>query len=200
MKQTTPPIITLPHSDLRRSSEDARPEDASTKDLIAAMEAATLEWERHRPHEIAVALAAVQIGVLKKVIVVRHSFKDRSDQRFDVFLNPRITRYEGVPEIEMEGCLSVKDMYIEVKRYPKIKVRAQTPEGVSVKFIAKGFLARVIQHEVDHTHGLVTVDRADEESVFYQMDSKGHMVPLTPVERASFLDNIGGQKPPELVP
>jgi peptide deformylase len=197
MKHIPTTIITLPHPDLRRSSQDARPEDASTQTLIASMESATLEWERHRPHEIAVALAAVQIGILKKVIVVRHSFKDRSDQRFDVFLNPRITRYEGEPEIEMEGCLSVKDMYIEIKRYPKIKVKAQTPDGLAVKFIAKGFLARVIQHEVDHTHGIVTVDRADEDSIFYQMDGKGHMFPLTPKQQAQFLTTAGGKKPPE---
>ncbi len=192
MKQSVATIITLPHPDLRRSSREVRPEEAATRKLITTMEAATLEWESRRPHEIAVALAAVQIGVRKKVIIVRHSFKDRVDQRFDVFLNPQITRYEGAPEIEMEGCLSVKDMYIEVRRYPKIKVKAQTPEGRTVKFIAKGFLARVIQHEVDHTHGVVTVDRADEHSTFFRMDDKGHMYPLTLPQKAAFLETAGG--------
>jgi peptide deformylase len=190
MKTTAPPIITLPHVTLRRLSKIVQAHDDDTVKLIAAMEAATLGWEHQRPHEIAVALAAVQIGILKKAIIVRHSFKDRSDQRFDVFLNPRITRYEGAPEIEMEGCLSVKDMYIEVARYPKIKVKAETAEGKPIKFIAKGFLARVIQHEVDHTHGIMTVDRAGEESIFYRMDSQGHMKPLTPKDRDVFLKTV----------
>lgn len=191
MKTTTPPILTLPHATLRRVSKTVQVQDDDTAELVAAMETATLEWEHQRPHEIAVALAAVQIGILKNAIIVRHSFKDRSDQRFDIFLNPRITRYEGKPEIEMEGCLSVKDMYIEVARYPKVKVKAETPEGKSIKFIAKGFLARVIQHEVDHTHGIMTVDRADEESIFYRMDHQGRMQPLTPKETKAFLKAVG---------
>lgn len=190
VKNKPSPIITLPHPALCRPSANVEPTASETQKTIAAMKAATIAWENDRPHEIAVALAAVQIAKNMRIVIVRHSFKDRSLQEFDAFLNPEISRVEGEPKVGLEGCLSVKDMYIEVERYPKVKVKATTPDGRNIKFIAKGFLARVLQHEIDHTKGLTIVDRADDSSRYCKLDSNGQMQMLSGSEVSGFLKNM----------
>ena len=176
-------IVTLPTPNLRQPSEAVTfPLSNTVNQLIEDMKQATLDWEASRPHEFGVALAATQIGINERVVIVRQSFRDKSNHEFDIFINPEITRFEGKIQYEHEGCLSVKDVYGMVGRYEKIKVKAQNEHGKTVKFIAKGFLARVFQHEIDHTNGITFVDKIGSEGTFLKLEPSGEM---TEVEGAA---------------
>ncbi|MDT4859448.1 Peptide deformylase [compost metagenome] len=88
-------------------------------------------------------------------------------------------KYEGEVEYDFEGCLSVSHVYGKVPRYTKIRVKALDIDGNEVRLRADGFLARVIQHEVDHTNGIVFIDHIrDNTEAFYTLDEKGELQPL----------------------
>jgi peptide deformylase len=94
-----------------------------------------------------------------------------------VFINPEIVKYEGEPRDCMEGCLSVKDLYGVVKRYPKVKIKALNLDGEPVRLTATDFLAEVFQHEIDHTNGIVFVDRVEDISKLHHIDADGQLTP-----------------------
>lgn len=172
-------IITLPNVHLRQKSEKIRQITDDTLTLIKNMTDAALDWEASRPHEISAALAAVQIDALERVIIVRSDFDDKASNEFTTLINPEIVKYEGTLVEDYEGCLSVKNIYGKVPRYSKIRVRAINTEGQEVRFKAEGFLARVIQHEIDHTNGIVFIDHIkDSVKAFYTLDAKGELEPL----------------------
>lgn len=172
-------IITLPNAHLRERSAKVQSIDDATTQLIDAMTAAALDWEASRPHEISAALAAVQIDALQRVVIVRSDFEDKESDEFTTLINPEIVKYEGKLVDDYEGCLSVKDVYGKVPRYSKIRVKAINTEGQEVRFKAEGFLARVIQHEIDHTNGIVFIDHIkDSPKAFYHLDDKGELEPL----------------------
>lgn len=172
-------IITLPNPHLRQRSQKVTTIDQSTLQIIDDMLAATLDWEASRPHEVAVALAAVQIDKLVRIIIVREDFDDKNNQNFTVLINPEIVKYEGKIVYDQEGCLSVKDVYGKVPRYSKIRVRALDIHGNKVHFkVADQFLSRVIQHEIDHTNGICFVDHiAHSKDAFSLLNSAGDLEP-----------------------
>lgn len=171
-------IITLPNAHLREVSTRVSVDDAA-RSLVKEMTDAALDWEASRPHEISAALAAVQIDRLERVIIVRSDFDDKTSREFTALINPEIVKYEGSIEADYEGCLSVKDIYGKVPRHTKIRVRALDIDGNEVRFKADGFLARVIQHEIDHTKGIVFIDHIkDQTDAFYQLDEKGELEAL----------------------
>ena len=170
-------IITLPHADLRKRSAKIHVITDETLQLIQDMQSAALDWEDSRPHEVAVALAAVQIDRLERVVIVRADFDDKDNREFIVLINPEISKREGKPVVEHEGCLSVRDVYGMVPRYPKIRVRALSADGVEVRIKAEGFIARILQHEIDHTNGIVFVDHIENDrDAFYHLTPSGEMV------------------------
>lgn len=172
-------LITLPNKNLRIKSSKVTLIDSTLLDLINQMEVATLEWEASREHEVGVALAAVQIDSLTRVIVIRNNFEDKSDQTFQIFINPEITKFEGTFEEDYEGCLSIKDIYGKVPRYTKVRVKALNIEGKEVRVKADGFLARVFQHEIDHTNGIVFIDHIkDNTDAFFELTDTGKLEPL----------------------
>ena len=172
-------IITLPNSHLRQRSKKIGVISDDVKQLVADMEAATLDWEDHREHEVGVALAAVQIDKLYRVVVIRNNFDDKSDRSFITLINPEITKHEGPDVEDFEGCLSVKDIYGKVKRAQKVKVKALNIYGKEVRMSAEGFLARVLQHEIDHTNGKLFVDHIKgKEDKFYKLKDSGKLDPL----------------------
>lgn len=171
-------IITLPDPRLHERSKRVGHVDPQIRQLAEDMMAATLDWEAGREHEHGVALAAVQVGQLWRMIVVREDFEDKTNRRFGVFINPEIVKYEGEPEEDLEGCLSVKDIYGQVARHPKVKVKALNLDGQSVRLTVTGFLARVFQHEIDHTNGLVFVDRVSDAAKLFTLEPDGSFSPL----------------------
>lgn len=172
-------IITLPHAHLRQKSRRILTVTDDVKTLAQDMTDAAIDWENSRPHEISAALAAVQIDRLERVVIVRSDFDHKDQQDFTVLINPEIVKYEGDIEADYEGCLSVKDIYGKVPRHTKVRVKALDIEGKPVKFKADGFLARVIQHEIDHTNGILFIDHIrDDKEAFYELDDNGELQPI----------------------
>lgn len=172
-------IITLPNDRLRQKSVKIHVVDDTTLKLIENMVSASLDWEDSRPHEISAALAAIQVNELSKVVIIRSDFDDKENRDFTALINPEIIKYEGKITYEHEGCLSVNKVYGSVPRASKIRVRALDINGNQVRFKAEGFLARVIQHEVDHTNGILFVDHIkDTPDAFYELDKNGKLQPL----------------------
>lgn len=172
-------IIKLPNQHLRQKSKKIHVVTDTTIKLIENMTQAALDWEDSRPHEISAALAAVQIDHLERIIIIRSDFDDKNARDFTAFINPEIVKYEGEKIADYEGCLSVGGVYGKVPRYNKVRVKALTPEGQEIRFKAEGFLARVIQHEIDHTNGIVFIDHIhDDTKAFYTLDEKGELQPL----------------------
>lgn len=172
-------IITLPHDHLRDRSKKVGSVTDEIKQIVANMEAATLDWEDSREHEVGVALAAIQIDQPYRIIIIRNDFEKREDRTFTVFINPVITKYEGVIEEDFEGCLSVRDLYGKVPRYSKVRVKAIGLDGREFKATAEGFLARVFQHEIDHTNGKMFIDHIKNKSqAFYRLTGDGKLEPL----------------------
>lgn len=104
-----------------------------------------------------VGLAAPQIDIPLQLCVIDISPKE-GPKNLIVLANPKIVSGEG-EEIDEEGCLSVREFFSKVPRYTKIQVEAQNLKGESVSFTAKDYFARVIQHEIDHLHGTLFIDR-----------------------------------------
>ena len=172
-------IITLPNSHLREKSERVREINDNVVKLVDEMTNAALDWEASRPHEISAALAAVQLDRLDRVVIVRSDFDDKESRGFTALINPEIVKYEGTLVTDYEGCLSVSNVYGKVPRHSKIRVKAIDLEGNEIRFKAEGFLARVIQHEIDHTLGTVFIDHIQgQEKAFYTLDEKGELQPL----------------------
>jgi peptide deformylase len=171
-------LITLPNPHLRERSKKVGFIGEDIRELIAAMEKATLDWEDSRDHEVGVALAAVQIDQLHRVVVIRNNFDDKSDRTFRVFINPEITKYEGEVVADYEGCLSIKNVYGLVPRHSKVRVKALDLNGEEVRLTAEGFLARVFQHEIDHTNGIVFIDHIkDDPQAFFVLTDEGKLEP-----------------------
>lgn len=177
-------LIKLPHPNLRERSKKVGMITDEIKKIIADMESATLEWEDTREHEVGVALAAVQINVLRRIVIIRNNFDNKNDRSFRIFINPKIVKYDGDVVEEYEGCLSVKELYGKVPRYSKVKVTALNEAGKEIRVTAEGFLARVFQHEIDHTNGILFVDRIkDNPEQFHKLGATGKIEQLTDKER-----------------
>jgi len=177
-------IIVLPHDSLRKRSKRVPVVDEATLKLADDMKSVTLDWEDSREHEVGVALAAVQVNSLHRVIVIREDFNDKENTNFQVYINPKIVKYEGVIEEDFEGCLSVVNVYGKVPRHTKVRVKALGVDGKEIRLRAEGFLARVFQHEIDHTVGKLFVDliqHTPEE--FYRLGEDGSIQKLSDSER-----------------
>lgn len=179
MAYTRKNIINLPNKHLRERSDKVGLITDDIKQLVGNMQSATLDWEDNREHEIGVALAAIQIDKKLKVVIIRNNFEDKSDRSFQVLINPQITKHEGEPVADFEGCLSIKDIYGKVPRYPKVKIKSTNLDGKEVRMSAEGFLARVLQHEIDHTTGVLFIDhiKSDPEA-FFTLTESGKLEPL----------------------
>ena len=172
-------IITLPNPHLRQKSTRVHVITDDVKQLVTDMTDASIDWEESRPHEISAALAAVQIDRLERVVIIRSDFDDKTNQEFIPLINPEIVKGEGPMIEDYEGCLSVNGFYGKVPRYGKIRVKALDITGNEVRIKAEGFLARVLQHEIDHTNGIVFIDHIhDKKDAFYRLNDKGELDPL----------------------
>jgi len=180
MTATKNDIIALPRPELRQRSKKINEITPEIRQIVEDMKAATLDWERSREHEVGVALAAVQINQLYRVVIIRDNPDDKKDDGFTVFINPEITKYEGTIKSDFEGCLSITDIYGKVPRYSKIRVKAMDLEGKAFRATAEDFLARVLQHEIDHTNGKVFIDHIKgKPQAFYKLTETGDLKKLS---------------------
>lgn len=172
-------IIALPNPHLRQKSKRVGVITDEIKQIVANMEVATIDWDQSREHEVGVALAAVQIDQLYKIVVIRNNYDDKDDHSFTVFINPEIVKREGEIKEEFEGCLSVPDVYGKVPRHQKVKVKALDMNGKEFRVTAEGFLARIFQHEIDHCSGIVFIDNIkDNPQAFFKLGADGKLEPL----------------------
>lgn len=149
-------IITVPNEVLRRKSHKVTAFDKEMQKLVDDM----VQTMREAP---GVGLAAPQINVPLRLIVVEYEEdddKEDSPKRLYIVANPEITVVGEETELGIEGCLSIPGLIGEVERNLEIVVRGQNRHGKPVKIKAKGWLARIFQHEIDHLDGVLYTDRA----------------------------------------
>lgn len=143
-------IIILPDKRLRRPSEPVKHVDAGVRKLVSDM----FDTMYKAP---GIGLAAIQIGVGKRVITLDLSKKE-DNQEPQVFINPEITWASDKTAKYEEGCLSIPEYYEEVERPAEVKVKYMDLDGKKHEIEAKGLLATCLQHEIDHTNGVLFID------------------------------------------
>ncbi|MBI5184100.1 MAG: peptide deformylase [Nitrospinae bacterium] len=105
-----------------------------------------------------IGLAAPQIGVSVRIIVVDMSLKEINMPPLSL-INPEISESENKMSIKEEGCLSIPEIFGEISRSERIEVKGLDIEGKEIVISAEGFLARIFQHEIDHLNGFLFWDR-----------------------------------------
>lgn len=150
-------IVTHPNDVLRRKAHKVQDFGKDLQVLIGEM----IETMRAEP---GVGLAAPQVAVSLRLIVVEYGEEENPEvpPRLYVMANPEITRTSAETEKGVEGCLSIPGYVGEVERAAEIVVRGQNRFGKPMKVKAKGWLARIFQHEIDHLNGVLFIDRTDK--------------------------------------
>ena len=143
-------IIKLPDKRLRLVSEPVKQVDAGIRKLVDDM----FETMYKAP---GIGLAAIQVGVAKRVITLDLSKKE-DDHEPQVFINPEILWQSEERAKFEEGCLSIPDYYEEVERPAEVKVKYLDLAGKKREIDAKGLLATCLQHEIDHINGVLFID------------------------------------------
>ena len=144
------PLVILPDARLRLKSEPVGPVTDEVRRLAADM----LQTMYDAP---GVGLAAIQIGVAKRVVTIDTS-KDEDARRPQIFLDPEIVWSSEEKRVYDEGCLSIPDYNGEVERPDRVRVRFRGLDGNSQEIEADGLLATCIQHEIDHLNGTLFID------------------------------------------
>ena len=143
-------IIKLPDKRLRLVSEPVKQIDAGIRKLVDDM----FETMYKAP---GIGLAAIQVGVAKRVITMDLSKKE-DDHTPQVFINPEILWQSEERAKFEEGCLSIPEYYEEVERPAEVKVKYLDLAGKKREIDAKGLLATCLQHEIDHINGVLFID------------------------------------------
>ncbi len=144
-------ILTYPDPELKKISEPVEEVDENIKTLIDDM----FETMYDAP---GIGLAAPQVGVLKRVIVLDIGERDGGQGARLALVNPEIISSAGETTFE-EGCLSVPEFTADVVRAAEVKVIGMNRKGESVEIEAGGLMAIALQHEIDHLDGILFVDR-----------------------------------------
>jgi peptide deformylase len=144
-------VLTYPNKFLQQPTKPVENIDEVIQKLVADMAETMYEAP-------GVGLAAIQVGSDKQVLVYDEKPAE-NERRYGVIINPRIIETEGIIISENEGCLSVPDFRSDVKRAARIVVEGVDRDGKSLRFEADGFLAIVLQHEIDHLNGTLFIDR-----------------------------------------
>ena len=144
-------IIESPDPILSTVCEPCVPGDKSLKKLAKQMERAMYAND-------GVGLAAPQVGVSKRIIVIDVSPEDVRDPL--VLVNPEIVELSGEPEIDEEGCLSCPGISVPIERKTWAKVRYYDLDGEEWEIEGDGLLARCLQHEIDHLNGITLFESA----------------------------------------
>ena len=177
-------IITTPDGRLREKSEKVRQIDDEVLGVISDMRKLSLDWEKEHPYELSAAMAAPQMGVLKRIIIIRDDMEDKKNATFTALINPEVIRADGKIVTGDEGCLSVPEIYGKVPRHYKVRVKAKLEDGTEVRIKATGELARTLLHEIDHLNGILFIDHIkDDPKAFYRMNSKGDLEPVKDYEK-----------------
>lgn len=152
-------IITEEDPRLREKSIKVRKVDDEVRRLASSMRE-TMDAAK------GVGLAAPQLGILRRIIVVgiQAGLDHEDDPAVDLALvNPEIVRSSG-RQVGPEGCLSIPNWVGDVPRWMNVTVKARDLDDKEVRIKARGYLARVLQHEIDHLDGILFIDRIEDRS------------------------------------
>ncbi len=153
-------IIQVEHPVLRRKAQEIKSFDKDLQKLIDDM----IETMRDAP---GVGLAAPQVNVSQRVIVVEFGSEAEGDEEVEipkklhVVVNPEISRASNETIVAVEGCLSVPEWIGDVERSSSVTVIGKSRRGQPIKIKAEDWLARIFQHEIDHVNGILFLDRAE---------------------------------------
>lgn len=148
-------IVAIPEPVLRRKAHKITTFDKDLQILVDDM----IETMRQAP---GVGLAAPQINISNRLIVVEFGDEENEEapKKLFVLANPELTYLSEEKETGVEGCLSVPGIVGEVERYNEVLVKGLNRHGKPTRIKAKGWLARIFQHEIDHLDGILYTDRA----------------------------------------
>jgi len=155
-------IVTLPEPVLRRKARAVTKFDKNLQTLIDDM----IDTMRDAP---GVGLAAPQVGVSERVIVVEYAEPEEVEEgeepievepKLYVMVNPEIVKSSPETVIGVEGCLSIPALVGEVERAQEVRIKGLNRYGQPMKLKVDGWLARIFQHEIDHINGVVFTDHA----------------------------------------
>jgi peptide deformylase len=140
---------------------------AELRNLVKTMQA-TLAKE-----DDGVALAAPQIGVSKRMFVIAPSaYEEDAKWKPLVFINPKLTKMSKKTEERQEGCLSVRWIYGKTNRHISATVEAYDVDGRKFSFGAKGLIAHIFQHEIDHLDGILFIDHGFDFEEYTEAEVK----------------------------
>jgi peptide deformylase len=143
-------ILILPDKRLRLVSEPVKKIDADVKKLVEDM----FETMYDAP---GIGLAAIQVGVPWRIVTMDLSKKD-DDREQRVLINPQVVWSSDEKNVHEEGCLSIPEFYEEVERPAQVRVKYLDLAGKEQELEASGLLATCLQHEIDHTNGVLFID------------------------------------------
>lgn len=176
-------IITTPDPRLREPSKKVGKITDETLQIIADMRALSLAWEKEHPYELSAAMAAPQMGVNQRIIIIRDDMEDKDNATYTALIDPEVIKTDGKVIKDQEGCLSVPQIYGLVPRPSKVRIKAKLEDGREVRIRATGELARTLLHEIDHLNGILFIDHIkDDPTAFYEMDDQGELQPITDYE------------------
>lgn len=145
-------IITNPNPILRKKSKKISKKDIGSKEMIGLY----LDMEKLMLEKDGVGLAAPQIGKNIRLCVIN------TKEGPKCLLNPKITKKSWAKEVGEEGCLSIPNVFGQVRRHKKITCEYIDKNKKIIKLNADGLLARVMQHEIDHLDGVLFIDKAKD--------------------------------------
>ena len=152
-------IVTLPDPVLKRKAHTVDKFDKNLQTLLDDM----VETMRQAP---GVGLAAPQIGLSDRIIVIEYYERAEDEEVEDApkkvwaVINPEIVKASEERLLGVEGCLSIPGLIGEVERHAEVQVKGLNRHGKPMKVKAKGWLARIFQHEIDHLNGILFTERA----------------------------------------
>lgn len=138
-------ILKYPNPILREKAEEVKELTPEIRKLIEDM---VESMEKNN----GAGLSAPQVGELKRIIVI--GFEESPE----VFINPEILSESKETEVIGEGCLSFPSLYLNIKRAKEIEIKALDTNGTEIRIKAKGLIAGVLQHEIDHLDGILFID------------------------------------------
>jgi peptide deformylase len=181
-------IVHYPHPALRHKARPLTSIDAKVR--LHAAQMLELMYEAR-----GLGLAANQVALPYQLLVINPTADPNQREHEQVFLNPVITERKGSVEGE-EGCLSFPKLFAKVRRAKTVKVQAYNLQGEAVEVISSDLPARLLQHEVDHLHGILFIDKLgpvakltsrgtikDFERDFHRAQERGEIAPDAELKR-----------------
>jgi peptide deformylase len=151
------PVLQFPDPRLREKALPVEKDDVTPELRQLAADMAETMYD-----EPGIGLAATQVGVAKRLIVMDLDWSDEGERNPRKLLNPEIVVREGRATSEMEGCLSVPDFKSDVERDSRVVVRARNLDWEELEFDVTELEAFCFQHEIDHLDGMLFIDRVSK--------------------------------------